>query len=185
VDETYIKIKKAWMYVSRAVDSEGNTLEFLLSATRDAAAAIRFFVKALHSTVCSPPQARPSEEQMATPMAAADPNTITPVPRVINVDKHAASPKAMADLKASGVLPESVELTSASSISTTSSNKTIASSSGWSSQGWVSFPSRRQIEHVPRYEVMHMMRKGQVRGVGNADISGQVTFIASLFGVAD
>src|SRR5256714_12127049 len=36
VDETYIKVKKAWMYLYRAVDSEGNTLEFLLSATRDA-----------------------------------------------------------------------------------------------------------------------------------------------------
>src|SRR5947208_9289887 len=47
VDETYIKIKKAWMYLYRAVDSEGNTLEFLLSPTRDAQAATRFFLKAL------------------------------------------------------------------------------------------------------------------------------------------
>ncbi len=36
VDETYVKVKKVWMYLSRAVDSQGNTLEFLLSATRDA-----------------------------------------------------------------------------------------------------------------------------------------------------
>ena len=34
------------------------------------------------------------------------------------------------------------------------------------------------------YEVMHMLRKGQVRGVSKGDISGQVSFIASLFGVA-
>ena len=34
------------------------------------------------------------------------------------------------------------------------------------------------------YEVMHMIRKGQVRGVGKVDITGQVAFIASLFGVA-
>jgi transposase, IS6 family len=34
------------------------------------------------------------------------------------------------------------------------------------------------------YEVMHMMRKGQVRGVDKGDITAQVTFIASLFGVA-
>jgi transposase-like protein len=67
-------------------------------------AATHFFVKALHSTVCSAPQARPAEEQMAPPMAAADRNTITPVPRVINVDKHAAYPKA------SRGLPESAEL---------------------------------------------------------------------------
>ena len=47
VDETYIKIKGTWMYLYRAVDSHGNTLEFLLSATRDTPAAKRFFSKAL------------------------------------------------------------------------------------------------------------------------------------------
>ena len=50
VDETYIKIKKTWTYLYRAVDSEGNTLEFLLSPTRDAEAAKRFFVKACTSS---------------------------------------------------------------------------------------------------------------------------------------
>jgi transposase, IS6 family len=109
VDETYIKIKKVWMYLYRAVDSEGNTLEFLLSATRDAEAAKRFFVKALHATACSAPQARPVEEQVGPPTGPADPTT-TSAPRVINVDKHAAYPKAIADLKACGVLPERVEL---------------------------------------------------------------------------
>ena len=58
VDETYIKVKKVWMYLCRAVDSEGNTLEFLLSPTRDAEAAKRFFVKALHAPAGSAPQAR-------------------------------------------------------------------------------------------------------------------------------
>src|SRR5690348_138094 len=53
VDETYIKIKKGWFYLYRAVDSEGNTLEFLLSPTRDAEAAKRFFLKVLHSTATS------------------------------------------------------------------------------------------------------------------------------------
>ena len=33
-----------------------------------------------------------------------------PAPRVINTDKNAAYPKAIADLKAAGVLPERVEL---------------------------------------------------------------------------
>lgn len=36
VDETYVKVKKRWMYLYRSVDSHGNTLEFLLSPTRDA-----------------------------------------------------------------------------------------------------------------------------------------------------
>src|SRR5438128_2655036 len=128
VDETYVKIKKTWTYLYRAVDSEGNTLEFLLSPTRDAEAAKRFFLKALHSTAGSTPRARPVQEQVEEPTAVADPITSTsasPVeestaladpnptksaPRVINVDKNAAYPKAMAELKAAGILPEAVEL---------------------------------------------------------------------------
>ena len=43
VDETYIKVKKVWMYLYRAVDSNGNTLEFLLSQTRDAEACAGYF----------------------------------------------------------------------------------------------------------------------------------------------
>jgi transposase, IS6 family len=45
VDETYVKVKGIWMYLYRAVDSQGNTVEFLLSATRDAEAAKRFSLK--------------------------------------------------------------------------------------------------------------------------------------------
>lgn len=47
MDETYIKIKGAWKYLYRAVDKEGNTVDFLLTARRDAAAARRFFDKAI------------------------------------------------------------------------------------------------------------------------------------------
>jgi transposase-like protein len=47
VDETYVKVKGRWMYLYRAVDSRGQTIDFLLSANRDAEAAKRFFRKAL------------------------------------------------------------------------------------------------------------------------------------------
>ena len=43
VDETYIKVKGRWTYLYRAVDKSGQTIDFLLSAKRDAAAAKRFF----------------------------------------------------------------------------------------------------------------------------------------------
>ena len=119
MDETYIKIRKTWMYLYRAVDSEGNTLEFFLSPTRAAEAAKRFFEKALHSTSGSAPQARPVEEQVAQQSAPTDPKTTTPTPRVITVDKNAAYPKAEAFLTAAGMLPEQVELTSASNTSIT------------------------------------------------------------------
>jgi transposase, IS6 family len=42
VDETYIRLKGKWVYLYRAVDSTGETIDFLLSAKRDAAAAERF-----------------------------------------------------------------------------------------------------------------------------------------------
>src|SRR5438045_4128570 len=81
VDETYIKVRKTWMYLYRAVDSQGNTLEFLLSPTRDAQAAKGFFVKALHSMAGSAPRARPVQEQVEESTALADPNTHTSAPR--------------------------------------------------------------------------------------------------------
>jgi transposase-like protein len=65
VDKTYIKVKSKWKYLYRAVDSEGNTLEFMLSAKRYATAAQQFFRKTLSTTH-------------------------TQAPRVINVDKNAA-----------------------------------------------------------------------------------------------
>ncbi|GHO71619.1 hypothetical protein KSC_105110 [Ktedonobacter sp. SOSP1-52] len=108
VDETYIKIKNVWFYLYRAVDSEGNTLEFLLSPTRDTEAATRFFLKALRSTIDGTPHVHPVEEQKAQPTTAT--NLVTSVPRVINVDKNAAYPKAVANLKAAKVLSEHVEL---------------------------------------------------------------------------
>ena len=85
-------------------------LEFLLSPTQDVEAAKRFFLKALHSTAGSAPQACPVEEKVTQPTAPAHPNPTQSAPRVINVDKNAAYPKAIAQLKAAGILPESVEL---------------------------------------------------------------------------
>ena len=47
VDETYVRVKGKWVYLYRAVDSSGATIDFLLSAKRDAATAQRFLSKAL------------------------------------------------------------------------------------------------------------------------------------------
>lgn len=47
MDETYIKVKGQWKYLYRAVDNAGQTIDFLLTAKRDAAAALRFFRKAI------------------------------------------------------------------------------------------------------------------------------------------
>jgi transposase-like protein len=47
VDETYIKVRGRWMYLYRAIDSNGDTVEFWLSERRNLTAAKRFLRKAL------------------------------------------------------------------------------------------------------------------------------------------
>src|SRR6266581_3103696 len=181
VDETYIKVRKNWMYLYRAVDSEGDTLEFLLSPTRDAQAAKRFFEKALHSTAGSAPGARPVQELVEEPTVVADPNPTKSAPRVINVDKNAAYPKAIAELKAAGLLPERVELRQVKYL-----NNLVEQDHRFIKRlvkpGMGFFSVETAGRTLQGYEVMNMIRKGQVRGVGKGDIGGQVTFIASLFG---
>lgn len=70
VDETYIKVKGKWKYLYRAVDSDGNTIDFMLSAKQNRKSAKRFLKKALGS----------KHNQ---------------VPRVITVDKNPAYPAAV------------------------------------------------------------------------------------------
>ena len=47
MDETYVQVKGQWAYLYRAVDRDGRTLDFMLSAKRDKAAARRFFKRAI------------------------------------------------------------------------------------------------------------------------------------------
>ena len=47
LDETYVRVKGTWKYLFRAVDSEGKTVDFYLSNTRDTRAAVRFFERIL------------------------------------------------------------------------------------------------------------------------------------------
>jgi transposase-like protein len=79
VDETYIKVKGAWKYLYRAVDSTGQTIDFMLSAKRYSKAAKRFFRKMLKAPKHQPP-------------------------RVINADRNNAYPPAVEALKKEGVL---------------------------------------------------------------------------------
>ena|GEM_PF-1073572 len=74
VDETSVKIKGEWKYLYGAVDSTRQTIDFMLSAKRDARAAKRFFRKMLKS---------PKHQS----------------PRVINVDQNRSDPPAVEELK--------------------------------------------------------------------------------------
>jgi transposase, IS6 family len=146
------------MYLYRAVDSAGNTLEFLLSPTRDAPAAKRFFHKMLGTAH-------------------------TVAPRVITVDKNAASPKAFNELKAAGIILAGCELRQVKYL-----NNLVEQDHRFIKRlvkpglGFGSFETAWRT--LQGYEVMHMLRKGQVRGVEKGNYRGQITFIANLFGVA-
>lgn len=51
--KTYIKVKGVWKYLYRTVDKQGKTVDFLLTAKRDKASAVRFFDKAIANQRCS------------------------------------------------------------------------------------------------------------------------------------
>jgi transposase-like protein len=158
VDETYIEVKGEWKYLYRAVDSLGNTLEFMLSAKRNAQAAERFFRKALKS----------SHNQE---------------PRVINVDKNAAYPPAIDQLKKDQSLPKTTELRPVKYL-----NNIVEQDHRFIKRlvnpgmGFGSFNTARRT--LRGYEAMNMIRKGQINGVEKGDIRAQAEFVSQIFGVA-
>jgi len=68
MDETYIKVKGEWMYLYRAVDKQGNTIDFLLTKRRNTFAAHKFLIQAIENS---------------------------DVPKVINIDKSGANKQAI------------------------------------------------------------------------------------------
>jgi transposase-like protein len=156
VDETYIRVKGRWTYLYRAVDSRGQTIDFLLSAKRDAEAAKRFFRKAL-----------------------GQPHTVNP--RTITVDRNPAYPLAVSEMKDEGELWRFARLRQAKFL-----NNIVEQDHRRLKRlvrpglGFGSFHTARRT--LAGYEVMAMMRKGQVQQVGGRDMRAQATFIAKLFG---
>ncbi|MDQ6643551.1 MAG: IS6 family transposase, partial [Chloroflexota bacterium] len=76
----YIKIKKTWTSLYRAVDADGTTLEFLLSPIRDAEATKRFFIKTLYLPLCSAAQASAIDEQATEPIMTQTRKASKPAP---------------------------------------------------------------------------------------------------------
>ena len=93
IDEAYIIVKGEDKYLYRAPDSTGQTIDFLLTAKRDTAAAERFLRRAIDASG-------------------------NPMPRVMSVDKSPAYPAAVEALKVEGTIPAASPYASAS-ISTT------------------------------------------------------------------
>jgi transposase-like protein len=86
VDETYIKVHREWVYLYRAVDAAGQTIDFRLSRTRDVDATKAFFSKAIRH------QGRP--------------------PLTITLDGYAASHRAVREMQTDGLLPKRTKLRS-------------------------------------------------------------------------
>ena len=74
-DEAYIKVKGIWKYLYRAMDKQGKTVDFLLTAERDKAAAMRFFEMTMQANE---------------------------VPEKISMDKSGANKAAIEEINASG-----------------------------------------------------------------------------------
>jgi IS6 family transposase len=154
----YVKVKGRWTYLYRAVDSRGQTIDFLLSARRDAEAAKRFFRKAL-----------------------AQPHTVNP--RTITVDKNAAYPKATAAMKRDGELWRRSRLRQVRYLNNiVEQDHRRVKRLVRPGLGFGSFWTARRT--LAGYEVMAMVRKGQVRRIGGRDMRAQATFVAELFDVA-
>jgi transposase, IS6 family len=158
VDETYVKVKGRWTYLYRAVDSRGQTIDFLLSAKRDAAAAKRFFRKAL-----------------------GQPHTVNP--RTITVDKNPAYPCAVEQMKEDGELWRRSRLRQVKYLNNiVEQDHRRVKRLVRPGLGFGSFWTARRT--LAGYEVMAMVRKGQVRRIGGRDMRAQASFVAELFDVA-
>ena len=157
VDETYIRVKGKWVYLYRAVDSTGATVDFLLSAHRDAGAAKRFFQKALRA---------PGH----------------PRPRVINVDGNPSYPKAVAELKTAGKLGRRCRCRTCPYLNNIveQDHRAIKRRVN-ASQGFRSFQGAGRT--IQGYEAVHMIRKGQVRWLPKGDVAGLVLFINETLGL--
>lgn len=158
LDETYVKVDKEWKYVYRAVDSTGNTIEFMLSAKRDVSAAKRFFKKLMR----------------------ADHRRL---PFTIGTDKHASYPEAFAASVKEKVLPSDCKLRRVKYLNNVIEQDHRAVRRRWRAmQCFHTFrTAERALEGV---QALHMIRKGQVKRLDGRDAVGQAKFVISLFGMA-
>jgi transposase-like protein len=156
MDETYIKIKGKDCYLYRAVDSEGNTIDFYVSQNRDKKTAKKFFEKALQSTH--------TQEQ-----------------RVITIDKYAATQVAIDELIYSSKIPCTTTVRKSKYL-----NNMIEQDHRFIKRkikpmlGFQSFETASKT--ICGIEIMHMIRKGQVDQIGS--VLFEVEFINKILGVS-
>jgi transposase-like protein len=158
VDETYIKVGKTCKYLYRAVDKEGNTIEFMLSAKRDVCAAKRFFKKMMRA-----------EHRI--------------LPFTISVDKKAAYPEAFGTSQEELIVPKDCKLRRVKYLNNViEQDHRFIKKKVRASQCFKSFhAAERTLEGI---DSINMIRKGQVKRLAGNDTQGQAMFVESLFGIA-
>ena len=158
MDETYVRVRGRWCYLYRAVDSAGATIDFLLSALRDADAAKRLFRKALSDR--SHPQ-----------------------PRVINTDLAPIYRAAIADTKKEGILRRRCQHRPVQYLNNILEQDHRAIKRRVNAkQGFREFQAASRT--IQGYEAMNMIRKAQIRWVSGDDVLCQIRFIRKLFDLA-
>jgi transposase-like protein len=142
----------------RAIDSRGATIDFLLSALRDADAAKRLFRKALGDR--SHPQPRVINTDLAPIYSSAIPDT-----------KKEGTPRNRCRHRPVQYLNNILE----------QDHRAIKRRVN-AKQGFREFQAARRT--IQGYEAVHMIRKGQARWVAGDDLLRQIQFIDSLFDLA-
>ncbi len=156
VDETYIKVKGQWMYLYRAVDSEGNMIDFYLSKSRNHKAAKRLFKKALRSFHVSKP-------------------------RIITVDKNPAYPIAIEQLKKEKRIPIGTKIRRIKYLNNiVEQGHRFIKKRIRSMLGFKSYKTSASI--LSGVEPMHMVKKEQI-DLQDQSVQNQNVFINQLFGL--
>ena len=148
MDETYIKVNGQWKYLYRAVDKAGNTVDFLLRAKRDKAAAMAFFKKAMREN--------------------GDPEKVT-------MDKSGANKAAMDGINLAREIPIEVRQIKYLNNIVEQDHRAVKRVTK-PMLGFKSFRAARNV--IAGVELMHMIRKGQMIGTEGENVSFADQFYA-------
>ena len=135
MDETYIKIKGKWVYLYRAVDKYGSTIDFLLRARRNTQAAKSFFKKAIKQ------HGKPDK---------------------INVDKSGANKAALDAINKDYLEDQQIEIRQNKYLNNRiEQDHRFIKKRTRLTLGFKSFHGARQT--IKGIEILHMIKKGQLK----------------------